>query len=275
MKIGITSIQRDRGRYILEWIAFHMAVGFNKFYIYNHGHDELQKSILIKLHQRFPNLIQPHHVDIETDRPQIVAYQHSWTNYKDECDAMAFIDGDEFLFSPEKNLPEELSKFFESDASALGVYWMIYGSSGHFEEPDGLIIENFTRHAKIELPENRHIKTIIRGGEPANILHSHLFQTARGTFDENQRLIDKPFMSEYIPSLGNFRLNHYLLQSYEYFQNKKKNSGQADLPREFISERPDNYFHAHDRNEMDDGSIYNKIIKTKINIEMLKHAIRK
>ena len=273
MKIGITSIQRDRGRYILEWIAFHMAVGFKKFYIYDHGYDQVQKSILIKLHEKFPDLIQPHHVSIDTDRPQISAYQHSWGNYKNECDAMAFIDGDEFIFSPDKNLPEELSKFFESGASALGVYWMIYGSSGHFEEPDGLIIENFTRHAKADFHENRHIKTILRGGEHANILHSHLFQTKNGTFDERQRFIDKPFMSEYTPSMENFRLNHYLLQSYEYFQNKKKKSGQADLPRAFISERPDQYFYAHDRNEMNDGLIYNKIIQTKINIEILKHAI--
>ena len=273
MKIGITSIQRDRGRYILEWIAFHMAVGFNKFYIYDHGHDQLQKSILINLHEKFPDLIQPHHVNIDIDRPQIVAYQHSWANYKNHCDAMAFIDGDEFLFSPDNNIPEELSKFFESEASALGVYWMIYGSSGHFKEPNGLIIENFTRHAKIEFPQNRHIKTIMRGGEDATIHQSHLFQTRRGTFDEKGRIINKPYIDEYMPSIEKFRLNHYLLQSYEYFKNKKKKSGQADLPRAFISERSDSFFHIHDRNELNDGSIYNHIIKTKINLEILSQAL--
>ena len=275
MKLGITSIQRNRGRYILEWVAFHMAAGFNKFYIYDHGSDQIQKSILVKLHEKLPDLIQPHHVNIDTDRPQISAYQHSWENYRNECDAMAFIDGDEFLFSPDKNLPEELSKFFEGDASALGVYWMIYGSSGHFEEPEGLIIENFTRHAKIEFMRNRHIKTIMRGGEDAIIQQSHLFGTQRGTFDEKNRPINKPYMDEYMPSIERFRINHYVTQSYQYFTNQKKKSGQADLPRAFNVERQDDFFHTHDRNESNDGLTYNQIIKTKINLELLNQALKK
>ena len=32
MEIGITSIQRDRNPYIVEWIAFHLCVGFNRLY---------------------------------------------------------------------------------------------------------------------------------------------------------------------------------------------------------------------------------------------------
>ena len=34
MKISITSIQRNRNPWIVEWLAFHMLVGFNDF----HGH---------------------------------------------------------------------------------------------------------------------------------------------------------------------------------------------------------------------------------------------
>jgi hypothetical protein len=274
MNIGITSIQRDRGPYIIEWIAFHMVAGFNKFYIYNHGDDVLQKNILVKLSQKFPELIYPHQVASDVDRPQISAYQHSWATHKNDCDAMAFIDGDEFLFSPGKNFPEELSNFFKGSASALGVYWMIYGSSGHMVEPDGLIIDNFKRHAKLEFHPNRHVKTIMRGGEDASINHSHLFHTKRGTFDERNRLIDKPIMSEFEPSLEKFRLNHYTVQSYGYFLNKKKNSGQADLSRENIFARPDSWFETYDRNDCDDGAIYNYLIKTKIQMDELVEAIK-
>jgi hypothetical protein len=271
--IGITSIQRDRGPYILEWLAFHMVVGFNKFYIYNHGADELQKNILIKLSQGFPNLIYPHQVGLDVDRPQIAAYRHAWEVYGKCCDAMAFIDGDEFLFSPDKDFATELSDFFTGDASALGIYWMIYGSSGHVEEPEGLIIDNFKRHARFNFSQNSHIKTIVRGGETINIAHSHLFGTKKGTFDEMNRLIDRPIMSELVPSMERFRLNHYTVQSYNYFLNKKRNSGQADLPRENLFQRPDSWFESYDRNECDDGVIYNYLIKTKIQLSKLKAVV--
>lgn len=273
MKIGITSIQKNRGRYILEWIAFHMAVGFNSFYIYNHGDDDVQKKILIKLAQKFPKQIFPHQVSNDVDRPQISAYQHSWLAHKNDCDAMAFIDGDEFLFSPEGHLPDELSRFFYNPVSALGVYWMIYGSSGHIEEPNGLIIENFKRHSRLDFFKNRHIKTILRGGEDASINHSHLFSTPRGTYDEINRLIVDPIMRELMPSVGKFRINHYVIQSYNYFLEFKKNSGQADLPREYTSPRPNSFFIEHDKNDCDDGTIYNQIINTKLNLLMLLKSL--
>lgn len=274
MILGITSIQKNRGKYILEWIAFHLAVGFNKFYIYNHGSDPLQIEILIKLSEKFPDLIHATQIGDAVDRPQITAYQHSWANNKNLCDAMAFIDGDEFLFSPNKNLPSELSKFFENDVSALGVYWMIYGSSGHYKEPEGLIIENFKRHARPDFHPNRHIKTILKGGEDSIINHSHIFNTSKGTYDELNRIINHPIVNEFTPSIETFRINHYTIQSYEYFKNKKQNSGQADLPRAFSAIRPDEHFHQYDRNDCDDGKIYNQIIKTKIQLEILSEAIK-
>ena len=274
MKLGITSIQRDRGKYILEWIAFHMTIGFNKFHIYNHGSDLLQIRILTELSKKFPDLIHAYQIGETVDRPQITAYQHSWATNKNSCDAMAFIDGDEFLFSPGKNFPEEISKFFTNQVSALGVYWMIYGSNGHFEDPEGLITENFPRHAEKNFAANNHIKTIMKGGESATINHSHLFQTKNGTYDEKERLIKNPIASEYKPSIEKFRLNHYVTQSYEYFKKKKQQSGQADLPRQYIHARPENWFEYHDRNESNDGAIYNTITKTKIQLDILKKSLQ-
>lgn len=275
MKLSITSIQRDRGPYILEWIAFHMVVGVNKFYIYNHGDDAQQKHILLKLSEKLPGIIHAQQVGA-IDRPQIAAYQHAWAHHKNDVDAMAFIDGDEFLFSPGKNLTDEVARLFEQHrpCSALGVYWTIYGSSGHYQDPQGLIIENFTRHARPDFVPNRHIKTILRGGSEAVIEHSHLFHTEHGTVDELGRTVTSPWMRDWEPSSDSLRLNHYTVQSYEFFLNKKKNSGQADLLQAHAFARPDSWFEEYDRNECDDGVIYNYITKTKIQLAALHRLLQ-
>ena len=36
MKLGITTIQRNRGPWIVQWLAFHLMVGFDRFFFYAH-----------------------------------------------------------------------------------------------------------------------------------------------------------------------------------------------------------------------------------------------
>lgn len=271
-KIAITSIQRDRGPYILEWIAFHLAQGVEKFYIYNHGDDPVQLKILHILSERLPHVFFVYSVG-HVDRPQILAYQHAWDTHKYECDAMAFIDGDEFLFSPSEALPSVVAELFQNKCSALGVYWTIYGSSGHYEDPQGLIIEKYTRHSSPDFFENKHIKTIMRGGSEALIQHSHWFETPLGTIDEKNRALTGPIAYQFKPSSERLRLNHYTTQSFEFYLNKKRISGQADLMNDAQFERGVEWFHKFDRNEIDDGVIYGKIILTKIKLKQLQNLL--
>jgi hypothetical protein len=47
------------------------------------------------------------------------------------------------------------------------------------DEPSGLIVENFTRHSGPDFRGNRHMKSIVRGGEQIAVNGSHLFDTVR------------------------------------------------------------------------------------------------
>jgi hypothetical protein len=100
MRLGIVSIQRGRARYLVEWIAFHQAVGFERFYLYTDEDDSDQLRLTGKLAKTNPN-IQNHVIKGGIPFNQVAVYQHAWNNYKRDCDYIAFIDGDEFLFSPD------------------------------------------------------------------------------------------------------------------------------------------------------------------------------
>ncbi|CAG9172518.1 glycosyltransferase family 2 protein [Cupriavidus pinatubonensis] len=272
MKIAVTSIQRDRNPWIVEWLAFHMLVGFNQFYIYSHKCRDGMSDTLLKLTQRYP--IQVYGLESD-DKPQLAAYHHAWNTHGQDVDWMAFIDGDEFLFSTaQSSMAEALAPYAGKPLSALAVYWMCYGSSGHIEEPAGLIMENYTRHSARSFQDNRHIKSIVRGGQQIEIASSHLFRTPHGTYDEQMRLITDPIIRDNPdaqPSWDKFRINHYSVQSYSFFKQTKQNMGVADFNAAYV--RPHEWFHKYDRNECDDGVSYNFLVRLKLKVRELRAAI--
>lgn len=163
MTLGITSIQRDRAPWIKEWVVFHYLVGFRKFYIYLHNCSDNSHEILESLAKKFDIKIIV--VDTNTDTPQLKCYQESYQQFGEEIDWMAFLDGDEFLFpTADKSLDNALKNYSGKKLSALGVYWSCFGSSNYIKEPKGLIIENYKFRANDNYPNNRHIKSMVRGG---------------------------------------------------------------------------------------------------------------
>lgn len=268
MTIAITSIQRNRNPWIVEWIAFHLMMGFDSFHIYAHCCTDGMEDTLRRLGRHYPIEVQT--VD-GNFYPQQISYQTSWNANKDKVDWMAFIDGDEFLFpTRHDSMGEALAHFSQHDFAALAVYWMCYGSSGHQQEPEGLIMENFRRHSEVGFPANRHVKSIMRGGRNAVMERCHVFTTEQGTFDELLRPV--PYgLTDYLPSYEYFRINHYVTQSYGFFKNVKQGMGVADNEGHHV--RPDSYFFEHDRNECDDGVVRPFLIPLKLKVAELHEAL--
>ena len=255
MQLGICTIQRDRGRWLTEWVTFHYLVGFRKFFIYLHKCTDNSPEIVISLKRQFD--IECHIVPEETVRPQLVAYQHAYQEYGHTVDWIAFLDGDEFLFpTEEENIQGVLARFQYQKISAIGVWWSCFGSGNHIQEPDGLVIDNYQLRASHEFEANRHVKCIVRGHQGTHFSvsnNAHLFNTILGTFDEQLRPITHGFMPELEPSYKMLRINHYVCQSLEYFKKFKQNSGAADAGA--LAVRPDEWWVRHDRNDVTDDTI--------------------
>lgn len=268
MNIAITSIQRNRAPWLMEWLAFHLVVGVSRFFMYTHKCDDGSTELLARLSRNYPITVHPFDAPAQ---PQLIAYQHAWNTYGAQVDWMAFIDGDEFLFpTTTASLIEALAPFVAEPVSALAVFWMCYGSSGHVEDPGGLLLEQFTRHASLDFSANRHVKSIVRGSaDPMTVTGSHIFPTLHGTVDTLLRPIDKGHMAELEPSYNALRINHYVVQCHDFFRLTKQTMGAADAAADFI--RPDTWFAAHDRNECDDGVRYRFLIAVKLKLREM-HA---
>lgn len=251
MQLGITTIQRDRAPWIKEWVAFHYLVGFRKFYIYLHNCSDNTEKILHGLKKKFD--IKIFIVDPSLENPQFKCYQDSYENFGNEVDWMAYIDSDEFLFPTHSDTLEAvLSEFSDKKISAIGVYWSCFGSNGHIKEPKGLIIENYKQRAANGYPNNRHIKSIVRGGQNKSVQvnNPHFFKTSLGTYDESLRPITYGW-TDYEPTYEKFRINHYATQSRSHFLNFKSKFRTPDgggTPDE-------SFWEEHNRNEVFDNSM--------------------
>jgi hypothetical protein len=253
MQLGLVTIQRNRGPWLVEWVAFHYLMGFRKFYIYAHLCTDNTADILVRLGRKFD--ITPMAINTAQDRIQLAAYQHACDNFMDDVDWMCFLDGDEFMFpTADKTLQEALAHYQDPAISAVGVYNVNFGSAGHTEEPTGLITENFRMRAHPDFMAQRRVKSFVKGHQKvATTQISNLFATQHGTVDELLRPVTWGYMPDYVPSYTRLRFNHYVCQSYSYYQSFKKHSGHADSSAEAV--RTDEWWQNFDTNHERDDSL--------------------
>ena len=141
-----------------------------------------------------------------------------------KCDWIAFIDDDEFILPECGNIKTVLSDY--NNYSALGINWLVFGSSGLKEKTDEKQIFKFTKILDYKEPINRHIKTICK---PETIVG---FQTPHNCIfnygycvDTNKNILNGPFTIT--PIHKKIWINHYYLKSENEFL-KKINRGRAD-----------------------------------------------
>ncbi len=255
MKLAICTIQRNRGLWLKEWVAFHYLVGFRKFYIYLHKCTDNSADVIKELSVKFD--IECFVIPDDTITPQLACYGHAYREFGYKNDWIAFIDGDEFLYPVKADRVDSvLASFDYEKISALGVWWACFGSNNHINEPSGLIVENYTMRPPLNFIKNSHIKSIVRGRQggyctPGN--NSHLFNTIEGTYDESLRKISHGFIPELTPTYEGLRINHYACQSLQYFKEFKQKSGAADAGSQMI--RPEDWWIEYNRNDEYDDQI--------------------
>ncbi len=266
-RVGLVSIQKNRAPWLHEWVAFHHLAGFERFYVYAHNCTDRSADVLQALTRAYP--LQAFLVNANEDRIQLKVYQHAYEQVGHECDWLAFIDGDEFLFPcAHGSIGEALAPFHYQRVSAIGVYWACFGSSGHGAEPAGLVTQNYTRRPSLlGYADNRHIKSIVRTRQASRVgPNSHMFDTPWGTKDELERPIDFG-LTKYVPSHERLRINHYVTQSRQYFKQHKQHSGAADAGTAHV--RPDSWWTKHDVNDEVDMSMQPWLPRLKVEMSRL------
>lgn len=266
-KVCICAIIKDEFPYLLEWIAYHRAIGIDYFFIYDNESSDGSTELLISLAKagvieyiQWPSKVNRNN--------QIAAYQDVLLRAREKTEWIAVIDGDEFIV-PRKHKHIHQFLLEHKNSSAIAINWKLFGSSQHQYKLNGLVMERFTRCAVKDSFVNGFFKTI------AKIDLTQSFSINNCNFkDKNYKYVypdgsivkTKGGRDDYIDH-NIIQINHYFCKSREEWIFKRLR-GMADKPPD-KKYRPDNNFDAHDQNEEEDRSILNFLESTKQEMESL------
>ncbi len=206
-ELSVMAIMKDEGPYLKEWLDFHILVGVQHFYLYDNGSTDDTMDIL-------KPYIKSGIVELKNwpgERVQNSAYIDAINNHAYDTRWVAEIDLDEFVVPVTTNTIVEQLRKLPRNFGALVLTWIMYGSSGHLEKPDGLVVENYKWRG-----DRRHqsgCKSIINPRFIVCQRTPHINDFAGFIVDENGRHLGRIDQTWNPPSAKKIRCNHYITKS--------------------------------------------------------------
>jgi len=224
--LSVCAVYRDEAPNLREWIEFHRLMGAERFYLYDNRSTDDHREVLapyvdegLVVAYEWPAVLPPNVVVGEAT--QTATYEHCILNHREDSRWIAFLDLDEFMFSPTGAKLTEMLPEYER-WPGVGVNWAQFGTSGHRVRPDGLVLESYVRRTDA-FGYNRAIKCVVDPRRVRNFCLAHFFiftGEPSVVVDENHRPIDTKRSRTEEVSFAKLRVNHYWTKSEEEFQRK-------------------------------------------------------
>ena len=243
--LSVCAIFKDEGRYLREWIAFHRLVGVEHFYLYDNGStDDSRQAVAEAAPAAAITLL-----DWPPHPGQIPAYDHCLRHHGRDSRWLAFLDIDEFMFSPEVDDFRVLLRDYEAHPG-LAMTWVEFGASGHRIPPPGYVTHNYLRRARAGFtiafpqmlrrpgldpavlanyyPQSAHVKMAIDPSRALRCLNAHRFEFAGGAPAVTETGLPMRTNWSDQPSITRTRINHYWSKSLAEFEAKLAR-GRSDI----------------------------------------------
>ena len=264
MELCIVAIFKNEGHALKEWLDHYLQEGVDHFFLVDNGSNDgydIQDYINKGVVEVWMN--PKKHAQIELMNHYLQkAKQYKW---------VLVVDLDEFMYARNgyKTIKEYL-RTVNKDVEQIKVPWKMFGSSGHKKQPNS-IIQGFTRRRKyskkfdmLHNPEFIEVKSIVRGKSLIRLdVHVHQVHDSpswRGTISNKDGTISFAFetINEKILETSCLHLNHYRIQSWEFFKNVKMTRGSNGRNSKV---RDKNYFKLQDTNDLVDTELKRKRLK--------------
>ncbi len=241
---------RNEATHLSEWIAYHAALGVERFCLYENQSSDDTPAMLERLRRHYdieivPWLRQP---------ANVMAFDDFLETRGETTEWVACIDADEFLVPTHDTDLRILLRRVPDDVAAVTANWRIFGSSGHRRRPKGLGLANYQRRARDDFAPNCHVKSIVRPARAFLAVTSHQFLGVGRQLSAGLEEVF-PLAGQVVPPrYQELSLHHYIIRSREDFDVKRAR-GRPEMPLEGRRWHHDNYFEEFDRNEVRDRSV--------------------
>ena len=212
--LSILSIFKNETMNLRVWIEHYLWQGVEHFYLIDNGStdnpmDVLQKYIdagIVTYYYRAEKHQQPAHYRYVFDNE----------NIKEKTRWLCICDLDEFFFGTERKMIDALAEFNEYDVIYTNSFF--YGSDGLIDHPKDIRTAIIHREADVVNGTKYIFKTSAINDSSEIWIH---WLVHPGTIQKKQ-------MNE-ITQNTKIRLNHYRIQSFEYFKNVKMTRGDVSV----------------------------------------------
>jgi hypothetical protein len=235
--LAVCSMYKDHAEYLREWIEFHRVVGVERFFLYDNESTDDHERVLAPYTEQGIVEVHPWPTPPSVERGVpwgiIDAFNDSIGRHRHDARWIAFLDTDEFLFSPTgRTLPDVLSGFEEF--AAVEVSRLDFGPSGHETKPTGLVIESYLRRRSYVNPKKdwEHVKSIVDPARTTHAFNAHgFFYSESWAVRENrERGLEDPPGRRGFPRADLLRINHYITKSLEEYSRKSEQWKAAGMP---------------------------------------------
>ena len=180
----LVSSMRDEGPYVLEYVAHHRAIGFDRLFIASNDCQDGTDLLLDALDQvgaitHFHNRVRP------GDKPQHAAYARMRRLFGlDRAEWLMVLDADEFLHvSLGAGRVQDLTAAAAPGTDIIMLHPLTFGSGDDPDWKPGLVTDQFTRRVPVRHRANRPVKTLTRGLGRFAEIHNHSVMGYRGLED--------------------------------------------------------------------------------------------
>ncbi len=232
----VVAIFKNEGHILREWLDHYRAEGVSRFLLINNGSDDdgWEEAIGDADDVRVVHSSERHKQALHYNRRLAEAKEFKW---------VMVVDLDEFVYARGyETIPDFLDTLSE-DVDQVKIRWTMFGSNGHDAQPKS-VVQSFTRryhHKDGNFAEGKYIarsNRILKLG-----VHSATTTKQSETYSIAPADPKAPL-----------RLNHYAIQSKEFFAKVKMTRGsaasaQSDTVRDW------NYFARYDVNDVLDDEL--------------------
>lgn len=207
-------------KHIREWATHHLLLGFDKIVIFDHKSSIPLEKVFIGFDER----IKIVNVSLLENPIKLSLMNLSVSIAKAlKADWMLYLDADEFLILNDKNMNVKQLLEFYNCSHSLGINWLMFGSNNLTKDPNGLILENYT---KSEIVLDKHVKSFVRPNEVVGATNPHFFNVKNKLrmIGVNKKRINAPYVQNDV-NCGFKKvlayIAHYVTQSEESYRNRK------------------------------------------------------
>jgi hypothetical protein len=237
--VAVCAIFKDEAPHLLEWIAYHLAIGFDHVVLFDNGSTDGGPALVSdSIFGPFVTIIH------WPERPgQLAAFRHFIGHHAKFFEWAAFIDVDEFVHPLSRDSIRDLLPLY-SGMSAVVLQWQEFGASGHITRPAGLTIESYNTKLPAEHPRANQAKSIVRTADLLGVLTgSHVLNVSGNSCNARGEVLERRNSNPQCHDV--MVINHYYSRSREDWEAKRRRGFQsARVPGDHYGLHE---FEAHDR----------------------------